>query len=72
MKRIRNMNDYEKARGEWMAKPFADKTWPNFKTHFDDAYQYLINVRGETMENTSFQQQSKFTEPANRRFKQQA
>ena len=58
MKLIRNMNDYEKARGEWMAKPIADKTWTNFKTHFNDAYQYLLNVRGETMQNTSFQQQA--------------
>ena len=58
MKLIRNMNDYEKARGEWMAKPIADKTWSNFKIHFDEAYQYLINLRGETMQNTSFQQQA--------------
>ena len=58
MKLIRNMNDYEKARGEWMAKPIVDKTWNNFKTHFDDAYQYLLNVRGETMQTTSFQQQA--------------
>ena len=58
MKLIRNMNDYEKARGKWMTKPNADKTWSNFKTHFDEAYQYLINLRGETMKNTSFQQQA--------------
>ena len=56
MKLIRNMNDYEKARGEWMAKPMADKTWTNFKLHFDEAYQYLLNIRGETMQSTSFQQ----------------
>ena len=52
MQLIRNMNDYEKARGKWMAKTNADKTWQNFKLHFDDAYQYLISVRGETMQNT--------------------
>ena len=56
MKLIRNMNDYEKARGEWMAKPSVDKTWTNFKLHFDDAYQYLLNLRGDTMQSTSFQQ----------------
>ena len=56
MKLIRNMNDYEKARGEWMAKPMAAKTWANFKDHFDEAYQYLLNLRGETMQSTSFQQ----------------
>ena len=58
MQLIRNMNDYEKARGKWMAKSNADKTWPNFKLHFDQAYQYLISVRGETMKNTQFQQQA--------------
>ena len=56
MKLIRNMNDYEKARGEWMAKTSVNKNWTNFKNHFDDAYQYLINLRGDTMQSTSFQQ----------------
>ena len=41
-----------------MAKTNADKTWQNFKLHFDDAYQYLISVRGETMQNTQYQQQA--------------
>ena len=58
MQLIRNMNDYEKARGKWMAKTNADKTWQNFKLHFDDAYQYIISVRGETMQNTHYQQQA--------------
>ena len=58
LKLIRNMNDYEKARGEWMAKPSVDKTWTTFKTHFDDAYSYLLGLRGETMRNTAFQQQA--------------
>lgn len=41
-----------------MAKPSADKSWTNFKTHFDEAYQYLLNVQGETIQNTSFQNQA--------------
>ena len=57
MQLIRNMNDYEKARGEWMERPRVDKTWLNFKTHFDNAYQYLLNLRGKTMCDSAFQQQ---------------
>ena len=40
------------------ARPLATNTWPNFKLHFEDAYQALRNVRGETMRNTVFQQQA--------------
>ena len=58
MKLIRNMNDYEKARGDWMAKPRVQKTWTNFKLHFDDAYSYLLGLRGETMRNTAYQHQA--------------
>ena len=60
MQLLRNMNDYEKARGEWMSLPHNSKTWVNFKTHFDDAYQYLLNLRGQTMKDTAFQQQANF------------
>ena len=50
------MNDYEKARGEWLARPNREKTWDNFKLHFTEAYVYLLRLRGPTMRNTSFQQ----------------
>ena len=42
MQLIKNMNDYEKARGEWLNKTTAEKTWNNFKTHFTDAYTFYI------------------------------
>ena len=39
---IKNMNDYEKARGEWLARPNPEKTWDNFKLHFTEAYVHLL------------------------------
>ena len=57
---IKNMNDYEKARGEWLNKDPADKTWNNFKIHFTAAYTYLHQLRGPTMRSTTFQQQANY------------
>ena len=31
---IRNTRDFERALGDWEAKPDADKTWDNYKEHF--------------------------------------
>ena len=43
---IRNTRDFEKALGEWSAKPDADKTWDNFKTHFKETHTDLKEIRG--------------------------
>ena len=39
-----------------MARPRIDKTWVNFKTHFEAAHKRLRGLRGPTMRNSSFQQ----------------
>ena len=55
---IKNMADFEKGLTDWYARPAATNTWVNFKTHFEDAYEALSLVRGETMQNTLFQNQA--------------
>ena len=55
---LKNMHDFETGLTSWYARLPATNTWPNFKLHFEDAYQALRNVRGETMRNTIFQQQA--------------
>ena len=52
------MNDFERGIEDWFTLPRANRTWIQFKTHFERAYQSLKNVRGPTMRNTSFQQQA--------------
>ena len=39
---------------DWDAKPAADKTWDNFKTHFADAQRTLKNIRGPTMQQAGY------------------
>ena len=55
---IKNMNDFEKGLTDWYARPSAEHTFINFKTHFEDAYLSLRKVRGMTMKNTMFHQQA--------------
>lgn len=52
------MNDFEKGLTDWYAKPTADHTYDNFKSHFETAYSSLRKVRGVTMRNSIFQQQA--------------
>lgn len=47
---------YEKGLLDWYTKPENEQTWFNFKVHFTNAQDELRRVRGETMENTAFQQ----------------
>ena len=47
---------YERALMDWYARPEAERTWFNFKLHFTDAQDQLRRVRGDTMNNTAFQQ----------------
>ena len=49
---IRNTRDFEKGLLEWRST--AIKTWPAFKTHFQDAQQELKDVRGPTMKQAGF------------------
>ena len=53
---IKNFNDFERGLDDWMACPRIDKTWVNFKTHFEAAHERLCDLRGPTMRNSSFQQ----------------
>ena len=51
---IKNMNDFERGLETWIVKPAADRTWVNFKAHFEDAHSTLRKVRGPLMRNTTF------------------
>ena len=51
---IKNTRDYEIALTAWNAKPAVDKTWDNFKTHFQAAQQSLKEVRGPTMQQAGY------------------
>ena len=53
---IRSTHDFEKALGEWEAKPTADKTWTNLKLHFSQAQEELKKIRGPTMVQAGFHQ----------------
>ena len=53
---IRNTHDFEEAQKAWHAKPDADKTWANFKTHFEDEHDTLLEIRGLDMNNTAYHQ----------------
>ena len=49
-----NTRDFDKDIGEWSAKPDADKTWNNFKTHFKQAQTELKEIRGPKMHQTGY------------------
>ena len=51
---IRATRDFEYALMQWEAKPQADKTWANFKTHFHEAQLQLKQIRGPTMQQSGF------------------
>ena len=53
---IRRTGDMETGIKEWNARPTVQKTWINFKTHFNAAYRELKLIRGPTMRNTAFHQ----------------
>ena len=54
---IKNTNDFEQALSHWYAKPVADRTWQNFKTHFEEAQLNMRKVRGPTMRSNLLNQQ---------------
>ena len=53
VKLIKNFNAIETTLEQWMAKPILDKTWINFKTHFDIAHANLHELRSKIMHNTT-------------------
>ena len=53
---IRNTQDFQDGLKAWYSKPTLDKTWPNFKTHFEDEYDKMKLVRGTTMHQAGFHQ----------------
>ena len=38
---VRNTRDFERALGDWEAKPARQKTWDEFKDHFKKAQKQL-------------------------------
>ena len=53
---IKNTRDFERALGDWEAKPAADKNWINFKLHFNEAQKQLKAIRGPTMQQAGYHQ----------------
>ena len=45
---IKNTNNFETGIYTWIARPLTKHTWPNFKTHFEEAHRVLRSVRGMT------------------------
>ena len=60
---VKNMNDFEKGLTDWFAKSAIDRTWKNFKPHFETAYTKLEQVRGLSMKNSVFNQQANSITP---------
>ena len=53
---VRRTGDMESNIKEWNARPANQKSWINFKTHFNAAHRELKLIRGPTMRNTAFHQ----------------
>ena len=51
---IKNTNDFERGLESWIIRPAVDKTWVNFKAHFETAHENLTQLRGPLMKNSSF------------------
>ena len=52
---IKSTKDFETALGEWNKKSEDEKTWDNFKIHFQNAQQTLKDIRGPTMAQAGYQ-----------------
>ena len=59
---IKNTGDFEDSQKKWHTKLTTDKTWSNFKIHFDAEHQALRKVRGITMRSTAFHNAAMSTE----------
>ena len=51
---IQTTGEFEMGLLAWYARPPAEHTWDNFKTHFINEYNNLIKVRGANMRGSSF------------------
>ena len=55
---IKNARDFEDGMKLWHRQPNVDKTWSNFKLHFEDEHASLRRVWGTTMRITAYHQAS--------------
>jgi len=46
---IKSTNNFETSIHTWIVRLVNDHTWPNFKTHFDEAHHILRIARGTTI-----------------------
>lgn len=53
---IKRTHDFEEAQKSWKAKPEVDKTWQNFQDHFEDEHDNLMEIRGDSMNDTAYHQ----------------
>ena len=67
---IRSTHDFEKALGEWEAKPTANKNWTNLKLHFSQAQEELKKIRGPTMVQAGFHQMNNIAHDIREEFMQ--
>ena len=51
---IRNTHDFQDGLKTWFDKPEREKTWTNFKMHFETEHDRLKLVRGTTMQHAGF------------------
>jgi hypothetical protein len=51
---IKNTNDFERGLESWIIRPAVEKTWINFKAHFELAHTNLVQLRGPLMKNSAF------------------
>ena len=67
---IRSTHDFEKALGEWEAKPTANTNWTNLKLHFSQAQEELKKIRGPTMVQAGFHQMNNIAHDIREEFMQ--
>ena len=53
---IKRTHDFEEALSKWYQLPTPGKTYKNLTKHFDSHYKILEEVRGDNMQQNSFQQ----------------
>ena len=63
--------DFEKGLSEWFAKATNNKTWSNFKSHFNLAHKQLRMIHGKTIRNTPYHQANNMVEKLTNNFLKQ-
>ena len=59
---VRNTHDFQDGLKSWYNIPDREKSWTNFKIHFEDEYDKLKLVRGVSMEYAGFHQANSIAE----------